>query len=85
MYDVHSIEELSTIKPGMVKVRFIISSFEQFKNNINAIAKKRHKYNVFKVKLDFVKKTKANMSNSLVKTKLNDIIRCRCVCITHYK
>lgn len=75
MYDVNSIEELSKIKPGMVMVRLIISSFEQFKNEVNAIAKERHKYNTFKLKLNFVKKTKVNMQSSLVKTKLKDILK----------
>lgn len=81
MYSVNSIEELSTVPTGMVKVRLVISSFDQFKREINAISKLKHKYNIFKTKLNFtkgIKNPELNMSNSLVKTKqkcLLDILK----------
>ena len=77
MYDVTCLEELDQIEPGLVKVRYIIRSFEQMKREIDILNKLKHKYNVFKIKLDFekTKKPKINMSNSLVKTKLKDILK----------
>ena len=78
MYDIYSLKELEKITPGVVKVRLIISSFEQFKKEVSQIAKIKHKYNVFKVKLDFKKETNPinlNMTNSLVKPKLKDILK----------
>jgi len=53
MIDVHSLEELKKIEPGKKKVRLIINSFEQFKKEVNEIGQWRHKFNVFKIKLDF--------------------------------
>ena len=59
MVDVHSIEEIN--KRGLnnydilPKVRLIISSFEQFKKEINEIEYYKNKFSDFKLKLDFKK------------------------------
>jgi len=53
MFDVHSLRELKNVEPGKKKVRLIISSFEQFKKEVNEINKYSHKFNVFKVKYNF--------------------------------
>ena len=53
MIDVKSIKELAEIEPGNKKVRLIISSFEQFKEEVNEIQKYKNLYTEFKTKLDF--------------------------------
>jgi len=80
MLDVHSLAELEKVEPGKKKVRLVISSFEQFKREVNMINSFKHKFNEFKLKLDFddTKKTKVNMVNSSIKSKqknLLDILR----------
>jgi len=78
MYDVNSIEELDQIEPGMVKVRYTFSSFEAFKREIDVISKLKHKYNTFKIKLDFEKSTSATNTEKVVKMnfkKLEDVLR----------
>lgn len=53
MRDVHSVKELDSIAPK-TKVRLVISSFEQFKNEINLISQYKDKFFKFgKPKLDF--------------------------------
>ena len=77
MYDVNSIEDLSTIETGMVKVRLIINSFNQFKREIDIISKIKHKYNVFKIKLNFEKSTNPIEAKKIdVKIKkLDEVLR----------
>ena len=77
MYDVYSVKELEDVPTGMIKVRVILKSFDQMKREIDILNKVKHKYNIFKIKLDFekTKTLKTNMSNSLVKTKLKDILK----------
>ena len=58
-----------------IKARLIINSFEQFKKEINEVGKYRHKFTVFKVKLDFENKPQITKSSTLVKTKLKDILK----------
>ncbi len=53
MIEVKSIKELANIKPGKKNVRLIISSFEQFKKEVNEFDKYRHLYFEFKTKLEF--------------------------------
>lgn len=52
MKDAHTIDELANIDPE-TKVRMIISSFDQFKNEINEINQYRKKFEEFKIKMDF--------------------------------
>jgi len=54
MVDVNSLKELKTIEPK-TKIRLIISSFDQFKKEINSISMWKKKFKTFKVKLDFQK------------------------------
>lgn len=75
MIQVRSLAELKKIEPGKKKVRLVINSFEQFKKEVNEIGAWRHKFHVFKVKLDFENKPKLNMSNTLATTKLKDILK----------
>jgi len=59
-----------------IKARLIISSFEQFKKEVNEINKYKHMFNVFKLKLDFKKDalvSSAKIPNKSSK-KLKDII-----------
>ena len=53
MIDVTSVKELSNIKPGLVKVRLVINSFKQFKQEVNEIHKWKHKFHTFKVQYKF--------------------------------
>ncbi len=53
MIDVKNIKELAKIESGNKKVRLIISSFEQFKEEVNEIQKYKNLYTEFKTKLDF--------------------------------
>jgi len=54
MVDVKSLEELKDVDVNS-KVRLIISSFDQFKKEVNSITELKKKYSVFKIKLDFQK------------------------------
>jgi len=54
MIDVSSIEELSKI-PTRTKVRYLINSFKQFKNEINIINRLKTKFYSFQLKLNFTK------------------------------
>ncbi len=77
MFDVNSIKELKKIEPGMTKVRLIINSFKQFKEEINEIGKWRHKFNEFKVKLNFEpskENPKIEMKKLRKQKKLKDIL-----------
>jgi len=53
MLDIHSVKELPNIIPGKIQIRLVINSFDQFKKEVNEINKWKHKFNVFKVKLNF--------------------------------
>ena len=53
MVDVHSINELKDRDLENYKIRLIISSFDQFKREINEIPKYKNKYPEFKLKLEF--------------------------------
>ncbi len=76
MLDVRSLEDLKKLEPGKRKVRLIISKFSDFKNWVNEINNYKHKFNQFKVKLDFdnTKKVELNKSNNLAKTKQNNLL-----------
>ena len=52
MYDVNEISELSNINQNS-KVRLVISSFDQFKREVNEINKWKNKFVDFKIKMDF--------------------------------
>lgn len=52
MVDVYSVKELLSIDPN-TKVRTVIKSFEQFKNEIREINKWKDKFYSFNVKCDF--------------------------------
>lgn len=76
MNDAHSIDDLQDIKLSS-KVRLIISSFDQFKKEINSISKWKDKFIEFKVKLDF-SKTIVAKDEKIVKhekKRLQDILR----------
>jgi DNA repair exonuclease SbcCD nuclease subunit len=53
MVDIHSLKELSDRDLVGYKVRLIISSFDQFKKEINQISKYKNNYSEFKLKLEF--------------------------------
>lgn len=76
MVDVYSIQELPNITPGKVKVRLVISSFDQFKKEINEIEKVKHKYNELKIKLNFTpdKSIPKIIKNDYKKKQLKDVL-----------
>lgn len=67
MQDVHSVEELSNINPD-TKVRWVISSFDQFKNEVNLINEWKDRFVELKVKLDF-QKTLENKEEKIAQTE----------------
>jgi len=77
MKDVKSIKELGSIKTSNMKVRLVIGSYEQFKEEINEIAKYKNKFQEFKVKLDFKKEIHSNeqIVQKNEQKKLEDILR----------
>ena len=77
MLDVISLKELKKVKPGKKKVRLIISSFKQFKREVNDINQYKHKFNQFKVKLNFDNKiqTKEEQPQIAKSKKLQEILR----------
>lgn len=54
LVDVHSLEELETISKDY-KVRYIITSFEQLKNEIDLLKKYKNKFKQFKIHNQFIK------------------------------
>jgi len=77
MIDVTSIKELGNIKSQNTKVRLVISSYKQFKQEVNEIAKWKNKFFEFKVKLDFTKEVikKEDKLEVAKKKKLEDVLR----------
>ena len=66
MKEVFDSKDLNTLSPR-TKVRFTIKNFEQFKREVNNIAKWKDKFIKFKLKLDF-------KSTASVKDKVSDTI-----------
>ena len=77
MKDVKSVKELTKQKDTNIKIRLVISSYEQFKEEINDIAQYKNKFKEFKVKLDFKKTIQANNQQKTQndQKKLKDILR----------
>ena len=66
MIDVNSISVVTKLKKRNFKVRLVISSFDQFKQEVNEIAKWKDQFVEFKVKLDF--RNTVSRKQSLTKT-----------------
>jgi len=74
MLDVHSVKELDNIAPK-TKVRLVISSFEQFKNEINLISQYKDKFFKFgKPKLDFTPTMKTPEISKAQPKNLKEIV-----------
>lgn len=77
MKDVKSIEEVTKLEGSQIKVRLIISSYQQFKDEINKIAQYKDKFIEFKVKLDFSNTIIAKDEKIVIarKKRLIDVLR----------
>ena len=73
MRDVTSTTALAKANKN-TKIRLVISSFEQFKKEVNEIEKYKDKFVTFKVKLDFEKVVveKANITNKKLEQILEE-------------
>jgi hypothetical protein len=76
MKDVDSVRKLPNIN-ATTKVCLVISSYQQFKNEINEIAKWKDKFAEFKFKLNFETPTQSNeqKTQNNEHKKLEDVIR----------
>jgi DNA repair exonuclease SbcCD nuclease subunit len=75
MRDFHSLEELDKAEEG-IKARLVLSSFDQFKKSVNNIQKFKLKFKDFKVKLDFSKEVKSEISKKETSNKkLEEILQ----------
>jgi len=77
MKDFKSIEELAKQKNKNIKARLIISSYKQYKEEINIIEEYKNKFKSFKLKLDIQDRVIKTEDNIVIdkKKKLEDIIR----------
>jgi len=77
MIDVNSISVVSKLKKRNYKVRLVISSFDQFKEEVNEIAKWKDKFVEFKVKLDFSNtiQRKQPLPKTVKRKRLQEILR----------
>lgn len=74
MVDVKSISELEDVEFDS-KVRLVISSFNQFKKEINLVPKYKNQYTDFKIKLDFAPKVEDDLVKAKANKKLEDILK----------
>ena len=72
MVDVKTVNELPNIDPN-TKVRLVISSFSQFKKEINEIPKYKDKFAEFKLKLEFGDKIIATSDNKDIKREKKNL------------
>lgn len=70
--DVKSVKELPNIDPK-TKVRCLITSFDQFKREINEISKWKDKFVKFKLKLEFGDKTITTSDNKDIKQEKKNL------------
>ncbi len=77
MIDVKSIKELAKIEPGNKKVRLIIESFNQFKEEVNFLTQYKNKFVEFKTKLDFSNTVsrKQSLPKTVKRKRLQQILR----------
>lgn len=77
MQDFKSIKELAKQKNKNIKARLIISSYKQYKEEINTIEEYKNKFKSFKLKLDIQDRVIETNNNIIIdkKKKLEDIIR----------
>jgi len=75
MVDVKSVKELPNINPN-TKVRCLVTSFDQFKREINEISKYKDKFSEFKLKLEFgtVLKNETTIPKDKTKKNLQQLI-----------
>jgi len=72
MIDVKSVKELPNIDPN-TKIRLVISSFDQFKKEINEISKFKDKFVEFKLKLEFGDKIITTSDNKDIKREKKNL------------
>jgi len=77
MIDVKSISEVTKQKDRNCKIRLVISSFDQFKEEVNEIAKWKDKFVEFKVKLDFsnIVSRKQPLPKTVKRKRLQEILQ----------
>jgi len=74
MADITSLTELDKKDYDGYKIRLVISSFDQFKREINQVSEYKKKYPEFKVKLNFNATEEKQTTKSTKAKKLQDII-----------
>jgi hypothetical protein len=76
MEQVKSVKELPNMKNKNMKIRLVISSYEQFKKEVNLIKEYRDTFADFKLKLDFTKMPIRNDEKMEIarKKKLSEVL-----------